>query len=420
MKKNFLLFTLFCLLGLPSEAQQPSDSLSSVNSEWAADSLSTDILLLSSDAPFSVKVQERLTALLNNPIFERTQVGLCVYDLTADSLLFAHGHRQLLRPASTQKLITAIAALSILGTDYRYTTRLYSQGVLLDSSTIWQGDIIVKGGFDPLFQWDDVRSFVQSLREKGIRQIVGNVVFDLSMKDTTRRGWGWCWDDPYGSLTPLLYDAKDRFKESFQEQLNEMGILLTGTFVNGITPPTAELINERHHTLTQVLHPMMKESDNLFAESVFYQLAAIPGRPWANRQAAVQQINSFFRTLGLNPQHYQVADGSGLSLYNYTTAEALVALLRYAYTHEDVYDALLPSLPIAGVDGTLRRRMRSGAAHRKVAAKTGTVEGVSSLAGFLTAGNGHRIAFAIINQGLRATATGRTFQNRICQALTTP
>ena len=97
--------------------------------------------------------------------------------------------------------------------------------------------------------------------------------------------------------------------------------------------------------------------------------------------------------------------------------ELEVDFLRYAYRHPEIYDNMLPCMPIAGVDGTLSKRMRKGAAHENVKAKTGTVTGVSSLAGYLTTANGHRICFSIINMGIRHASSGRNFQDKVCQAL---
>ena len=75
------------------------------------------------------------------------------------------------------------------------------------------------------------------------------------------------------------------------------------------------------------------------------------------------------------------------------------------------------SLPIAGVDGTLEKRMCRTAADGNVRAKTGTVSGISSLAGYCTAANGHMLAFAVINQGVMRNQRGRDFQDRLCVVL---
>lgn len=124
--------------------------------------------------------------------------------------------------------------------------------------------------------------------------------------------------------------------------------------------------------------------------------------------------------MGLNPKRYEIADGSGLSLYNYLSAELEVQLLRYAFRNNNIYMHLRPSLPIAGEDGTLRKRMKGVFTAGNVHAKTGTVQGVSSLAGYCTAANGHHLAFSIINQGIQHHSNGRAFQDRVCTVLCQP
>ena len=128
-------------------------------------------------------------------------------------------------------------------------------------------------------------------------------------------------------------------------------------------------------------------------------------------------IDSLITRLGLEPKDYLIADGSGLSLYNYVTPELLVTLLNHAQHNEQIRQYLLPCLPIAGVDGTLKKRMTGTRAQGNVMAKTGTVEGVSSLSGYLTAANGHLISFSIINQGIVRTRTGHNFQDQVCLIL---
>lgn len=360
---------------------------------------------------------ERLQRLLDNEIFERTQVGLCVYDLTADTLLFAYHEQQCMRPASNEKIVTAITALQALGTDYAYRTRLYTVGEVSDS--VLHGAVYVKGGYDPLLDDNDLKVFADSLKARGIRRVTDGVRMDLSMKDTLRLGWGWCWDDEAVPLTPLLLDNDDRFLSGWRRALREAGIKTdSDEATEGRVPQDASLVCERTHTIDQVLLPMMKESDNSMAESLFYQIAAAGGQPFAGRKQAVARVNALIRKVGLDPAHYQIADGSGLSLYNYLTPQLLMRLLRYAYKDGKIYRHLLPSLPIAGTDGTLKRRLRKTAAEGNVRAKTGTVEGVSTLSGYCTSAEGHTLCFSIMNQGLRYTSTGRKFQDRVCRALT--
>lgn len=360
---------------------------------------------------------QRLRALLQDEIFRRTQVGIYVYDLTADSLVFAHNEQQCMRPASNEKVVTAIAGLYHLGVDYKLRTRLYATPVAAGDS-LGSAALYIKAGYDPLFDGDDLRAFVKAIKAKGIRRLSRPVGLDLTMKDDDRLGWGWCWDDDEVPLKPLLFKNKDRFVDRLREALHGAGIQWDGTVeeVKQI-PSAAKLIAERTHTIDQLLHPMMKKSDNSMAEALFYQLAAKSGHRHAGRKQAAAYVDQLIQKVGLNPEHYEIADGSGLSLYNYLSPELLGRLLRFAYREKKIYNHLLPSLPIAAEDGTLRKRMGGTAAAGNVKAKTGTVTGVSTLSGYLTTADGRRLCFSIMNQGIRSASVGRRFQDRVCKAL---
>lgn len=363
------------------------------------------------------KLNIRLDQLCSSPMFRTSQFALCVYDLTSDTLLYERNAQQLMRPASTMKLLTAITGLSVLGGSYTFQTRLYHTGSVCDG--VLQGDVYVVGGFDPRFGKDDMISFVEAIQSLGIDSIAGMLYGDVSFKDTLRWGEGWCWDDEMECLTPLLYNEKDQFLFHFRSTLSDYGIginLVDTLFVQtGRCPSDAVLITCRSHSIDQILHPMMKESDNLYAESLFYQLAS--PLPDASARDAVRPIKHHIRQMGLDPEAYRIADGSGLSLYSYLSAELEVAFLRYAYQHSPIFVPLYASLPIAGVDGTLKHRMRRGAAYKRVRAKTGSVRSVSTLAGYATASNGHQLAFCIFNQGLLRLKPGRDFQDSVCEVL---
>jgi len=361
----------------------------------------------------------RLDSLLCHPMFETSQVALMVYDLTADSALYERNARQTMRPASTMKLLTAIAALDRLGADYRFCTRLYHTGTVIDSTLV--GDLYCVGGFDPMVSDGDVNAMAATLRDMGIGCLRGNVYADRSMKDAVDYGEGWCWDDDNPLLTPLSVGRKDHFTERLCRELEDNGILLDSVQIGiGRCPAQAVLVSVCSHTIDEVLERMMKMSDNFYAEALFYQLAASTGSKPATAGDAQRVVRQLIRRLGLADSHYRIADGSGLSLYNYVSAELETLLLRYAWRHENIYSHLSQALPIAGVDGTLEKRMNKTAACGNVRAKTGTLTGVSSLAGYCTAANGHALAFCIINQGVLRGQAGRLFQDRVCTVLCEP
>lgn len=413
----FLLAAMLTFL-LPSAlAAQTDDSEADTDSTEVTD---TVVARAPSDSlPWPQNVRARLDRLTDNPMFHTSQLGLMVYDLTADSTLYASGEQQLLRPASTMKVITAIAAIDRLGGSYQFKTSLRYTGTIADRTL--QGDLYCVGGFDPRFNSDDLRAFIESLRRMGVDTIRGRIIADKSMKSSDRYGEGWCWDDDNPTLSPLLISRKDVFVDRFISELKEAGIVVEAYNSEGETPAGAYEICTRSHTIDQILMRMLKESDNLYAESMFYQLAAAAGgdRP-ARESSARNYIRQLIRKAGADPSMCKIADGSGLSLYNYVSARIETMLLRYAWRNSNIYLHLYPALPVAGSDGTLRKRMRGTYAAGNVHAKTGTVTGISSLAGYLTAANGHVLCFSIINQGLLHGRNGRAFQDRVCRALCQP
>lgn len=368
--------------------------------------------------PWPRNIQYRLDSLLRHPMFETSTVGLEVYDLTADSILYKVNEHQMLRPASTMKLLTAITAIDKLGGSYQFRTQLYYTGKVEDHTLT--GDLYCVGGFDPRFNIDDMNAFVESIRCMGVDTIRGSIVADRSMKDADLLGEGWCWDDDNPPLSPLTIGRNTQFVDRFIRQLVDDGVVLDVRVSDGTLPDSAFHLCSRFHSIDQILLRMMKQSDNFYAEAMFYQLAAHQGHRLARAKDAAAIVKRLISKVGLGHRPYRIADGSGLSLYNYLSADLEVRLLRYAYRNSTVYLHLLPSLPVAGSDGTLRNRMRGSFAADNVKAKTGTLEGVSALAGYCTAANDHRLCFSIINQGVMHTSNARRFQDRVCNALCAP
>ena len=360
-------------------------------------------------------MRTRLEGLMSDNLLQTTQVGIMVYDLTTHEVVFTRNERQRMRPASVMKLVTSITALDQLGGDYGYHTSICYKGRLEGDTLL--GNLYCVGGFDPTITRDDVRMMANDVRQFGISRIDGMIVADVSMKDTLSYGSGWCWDDDNDRLTPLLVDKKDQFLYVLMSEMRSKGIDLSVTLGRGKVPQGCTEIARYTTNIDKVLTRMMKKSDNLYAESMFYQIAAANSMSAGKASDASGQVKRLLTRLGLDPVNYTIADGSGLSLYSYVSAEMIVRLLRHAYDNREIFDHLYPALPIAGVDGTLENRMKTGPCRGNVHAKTGTVSGVSTLGGYCTASNGHMLCFAILNQGVVKASDGRAFQDKMCEAL---
>lgn len=415
-------FIMATLMAMPVKAQdviegevvEPQDD-TEVTDSTMLDSLAADTLKL----PWPESVQVGIGKLLESKMFETSQVGIMVWDMDADSCIYKHNERQLMRPASTMKLLTAITALDKLGGSYQFKTQLKYTGTIEDG--VLTGDVYCVGGMDPRFNSDDLTAFVNSLKDMGVDTIRGNVYADRSMKDASLLGEGWCWDDDNPVLSPLVFSRKDIFMDRFLAKLKDAGIEYGEMYASSKTcPANAFTICTRFHTMDQVLHKMMKESDNLYAECMYYQIAASTGNRPASAKSARNVERQLINKLGLDASRYRLADGSGLSLYNYLSAELEVMMLRYAFRNDNIKQHLIHSLPIAGVDGTLKKRMKSGSVHGNVKAKTGTLTGIISLAGYCTAANGHELCFSIINNGIMHGSNARHFADKVCNLLCQP
>ena len=416
MRKIFWILVMQLVALLPCMAQDVADTdEASVEADSAViDTARSDMSML----PWPQSLRHNLDRLAASSMFATSQLAMMVYDLSADSVLYALNERQLMRPASTMKLITAITAIDKLGGSYQFNTDLCYTGKV-EQNTL-NGNIYCVGGFDPRFNSDDMRAFVEAIRKMGVDTIRGNIYADKSMKDDNLYGEGWCWDDDNPVLSPLLVSRKDAFVGRFVDMLREAGIVVDASLGEARKPSDAFCICHRFHTMDQVLLRMLKDSDNLYAEAMFYQLAASSGNRPATAKDARSVVRHLVTKLGLRADGYAFADGSGLSLYNYVSAELEMAMLKYAYRNNNIMLHLRPSLPIAATDCTLRHRMSGPFTNGNVVAKTGTLTGISSLAGYCKSANGHDLAFVILNQGLRHTRNGRAFQDKVCQELCRP
>lgn len=172
-----------------------------------------------------------------------------------------------------------------------------------------------------------------------------------------------------------------------------------------------EIANLQSPPFSVVAAHTLKPSQNLYTELILRTLGEIPmpAQPEAttdvqidrcsnkctSEDAGLEVVKAFLKEAGLNPDSLALSDGSGLSRNDMVTAEATVQLLTYMSKHKYA-SALRDALPIAGVDGTLRNRMRGTVAENNVRAKTGTLASASSLSGYVTTAAGERLVFSIM------------------------
>ena len=194
---------------------------------------------------------------------------------------------------------------------------------------------------------------------------------------------------------------------------------MTGTIVEKPMKPDASwtLVAQTESQILPTLAVVNKHSQGFYAEQVFKTVAAekTGQGTWAN---AIATEKEFLAALGLDPSRYDLRDGSGLAPTNRVAAGDLVAFLRAMNRHPHAA-AWKATLAASGEsEGTLRHRFRDPELRGRVLAKTGTIKGVSTLAGYVTGESGKTYVFAILLNGRSVWELGaHAFQDRLVRSL---
>lgn len=213
-----------------------------------------------------------------------------------------------------------------------------------------------------------------------------------------------------------MYKSADFFLAVLVEKLDSMGVEVKNVAF-GKTPQHANPIHIASRPILDVVEEALLESNNLCAESLLYHVAASVSSAPASMERGCKVVRAFVKEKLGYESGYNISDGSGLSLYNYVTADMFMSLLRYLYSNPDMYSIVYERLPLSGVKGTLKNRTKGTAAYKKVRAKTGTVKAVSTLVGYATGKNGHTYAFVLLNNGNMRSRDMRVWQDKVLEAI---
>jgi serine-type D-Ala-D-Ala carboxypeptidase/endopeptidase (penicillin-binding protein 4) len=374
----------------------------------------------------SPALQHRLARALHVPHVSQAKSAAIALDLATGAVVYTQNGSRSLAPASNEKLPVTFAALTTLGPQYRYETDVLGDGS--QDGTVWQGSLVLRGGGDPTLSSADLRMLALQVRAGGIRRVVGPVVGDESWYDKRRTVAGWRPGFYLNESPPLSALVVDRDRvggylsnspalaaaTAFRAALRRAGVAVTEATRVGEAPTySVPLASVESAPLASIIRFMDRESDNFTAELLLKELGAMElGRGTSAAGAAV--VSRELAEAGVPLEGVRIVDGSGLSLLDRLTANALTALLRIAWTNPELRQTLRASLPVAGVSGTLEDRMRRGPARGNVVAKTGTTREASALSGFVR----DRYAFAVLQNGHPLSYWwARVAQDRFAQVL---
>jgi len=394
-------------------------------------------------------LRHSIDSLASNPIFRNSNMGILVLNPASGDTLFSRNAGKLFMPASNQKILTGSVALALLGPDYRYKTAFVSRGAVRDG--VLDGDLIVIGRGDPTVSdraqqgnaitW--MSRIADSLGARGIKRVSGALVRGGNAFPDSIYGYGWEWDDlttdSGAPIDELLYNegmtkvterigGRDTtvevatrtpgrtYLDALASALASRGI----TVGRGVSDSTADIVAPRTDTLFLVASPPLRDilkylekpSQNQIAEILMHTLGLErTGVGSADSGAAV--VSRQLIAWGAEREGFRYYDGSGLSRHDLVSPETIVRTL-VAIQRDTAFQAFYDALPVAGVDGTLRTRMVGTRAAGNMHAKTGTLQFVRSLSGYVTDLDGDRLVFSLLHNHYTVSVDSVSkFQNEV-------
>jgi D-alanyl-D-alanine carboxypeptidase/D-alanyl-D-alanine-endopeptidase (penicillin-binding protein 4) len=417
------------------------------------------------------------------PVFKELQAAripsaaaaALVQDVDSRRYALSVNHRVAMNPASVMKLVTAYAALELLGPAYRWKTAVFLDGPLRDG--ILEGNLVLKGYGDPKLDQEAFWMLLRALRGKGLREIRGDVVLDRSHFEGTARDPGRFDGDafrPYNVLPDaLLVNFKslrfsfladpaegavrlavdprpptlelvnqlrlsdgpcpegrafrDRLKPEFdsarqraaftgQYSVNcgeramnvalldpndhvsglirqfwvELGGTWTGVVREGVANPRDRAFHiHESPPLADIVRDMNKFSNNVIARQLFLTLGAESAGPPARAEAARRVVQQWLESKGVAAPELVIENGSGLSRIERISAASLAGMLQAAW-RSSVMPEFIASMPVAALDGTMRRRLRNEGVAGNAHIKTGLLADARAMAGYVRDASGRR------------------------------
>lgn len=356
-----------------------------------------------------------------------------VVDTATGRQLYGEGATTPMTPASTIKIATTVAALSALGPDHRIPTTVTAGP---DARTV-----TLTGGGDPTLDRARLRALAtdtaRALKGRGLTAV--RVTYDTSLyQGPVRHPIGR--NDNIAPVSPLMLDAgrldgsrsgraprsDDPAKAAataFADLLTGAGITVQGAPAPGRASATTPLARTSSAPLAALVERTLTHSDNDLAEALARQTALARKQP-ASFDGAGRAVRAELAALGLPVEGARFADGSGLSRADRVSAALLTALLtRAADPARPALRPVLTGLPVGGFSGTLEERFDSGPATTGaglVRAKTGTLQGVDTLAGTVVTADGRLLAFAFLAGRTPSPYIARPALDRLSAALAPP
>ncbi|MDR0499187.1 MAG: D-alanyl-D-alanine carboxypeptidase [Holophagales bacterium] len=329
------------------------------------------------------------------------QISAGLWDLSTGKLIESFQPELALIPASTTKVVSSYAILRTLKPDFRLETIVLGN---LEKGIV-KGDLVIKGGGDPFFVNEHIWMLAQELKTCGVSVVTGNLRLDQSAFDSQRYGTGW--ENTSSNTTPPILPLSVNFnresngsitKNPEKLALNTITRIFreSGISFEGQPDSNGEkitIVSYKSRPLRDLVASVNKLSNNFITEALVKYFG---DGSWAK---GVRRIQDFYKThLGLDPSEIQITDGSGLSKLNRLSARTLSTILRAGWHDFEIGPEFISSLKYIGGE-PYEINIKDPNLTRRVRCKTGHLNDVDSMCGFIHMPDGKLRVFAIILNG---------------------
>lgn len=404
-------------------------------------------------------VDVSVNTMMSDAVLKNATWGFVIYDPKTKKIISSYNENTPLVPASTTKLLTTETALSLLGENYRWMTQLEYSGEIDETGTL-NGNLYIVGSGDPSLgtnkagAWayrEIISDFASGLATEGIKKVNGDIIIQTALykSNTTKLPENIVWLEknnyylpvgttkeinpaneklivkkgnmssndkkyfyvsPYanqmvyadkyegeGFLTTKLPDAPAFLANSFKTTMAKNGVAISGKVVSKMTDQNPEnrkmLAVYKSPTLSDIVYYTNQRSDNGLAEAL---LKTVGFQKMGDQTSETGRIvvNNHLRDMAFDTEGLSYIDGSGLSRSNKVTPIAQVKYLT-SLMNQKYYKTYFDSLPVGGQSGTLKR-MFINEGNGQIFAKTGTLNKVKALAGYLKTNSGKTLVFSLL------------------------
>ncbi len=405
------------------------------------------------------RIDVNLESMMSDPVLKNASWGFVIYDPKTKKVVSSYNENAALIPASTTKLLTTDTAMDLLGENFRWVTQLEYSGNI-DENGVLNGNLYIVGSGDPSLGTGKagastysglITDFINAMKDNGIKKVAGNIIIQTALFKENKMNhipenivWmehgnyylpvgntsnidprkekavakqsnpfniskayyyvspftkKMAYTDEYSpsDVTTKLPDAPAYLANNLRANMVKRGIGVTGKVETRMVDPNPEnrqmITSYKSPYLKDIVYDTNQRSDNALAEATL-RMVGFQRKGDQTLESGRNVVVEHLQSIGFDTSGLNYVDGSGLSRSHSVTPISQVKFLS-SLMEQPYFQSYFQSLPIGGQSGTLKR-MFLDSGYGMVHAKTGTLNKVKTLAGYIKTNTGKTLVFSLL------------------------